>query len=212
METTAGRGRIADSILVKWGLICACALAGVAITPVAARAQIPSAAGVYTACIHVHKDKDHDEAEIKKLIDPADETCKKDEVMVTWNQKGQKGDTGPQGPAGPQGPTGAQGPAGANGSNGANGIAGYEIVQIDTNKENTDEEIGVATCTAGNRVLGGGSFVLNDTAVSGDAHFIITGDSSPFGNNAWRVRALRVPGGGPSPWHIRVFAICATVQ
>jgi hypothetical protein len=96
-----------------------------------ALAQIPSAAGVYTACVHL--DKDADEAKMVRLIDPAFEKCGKGESTVTWNEKGQKGDQGiqgpqgfpgPAGPAGPQGVTGAQGPKGDTGATGAQGAVG----------------------------------------------------------------------------------------
>ena len=96
-----------------------------------ALAQIPSAAGVYTACVHL--DKDSDEAKVGRLIDPALEKCRKGESTVTWNAQGQKGDQGvqgpqglpgPAGPAGPQASTGAQVPKVDPGATGAQGPVG----------------------------------------------------------------------------------------
>src|SRR5579862_2616469 len=96
-----------------------------------ALAQIPSAAGVYTACVRL--DKDSDEAKVVRLIDPAFEKCRRDESTVAWNAKGQKGDQGvqglqgfpgPAGPAGPQGATGAPGLKGDTGATGAQGSIG----------------------------------------------------------------------------------------
>jgi hypothetical protein len=135
---------------------------------------------------------------------------------------GPAGPTGVPGPAGPTGPqgltgaTGAQGPAGPNGPPGpAGSLAGYQIVSFDTEKLDTDEQIAVATCPAGTHILGGGSFIFNDTAVSGDYESVVLADSDPFANfpspgvDSWRVRAVRLPPGGfHSPWHMRIFAVC----
>lgn len=52
------------------------------------------------------------------------DTCKKNENLITWNEKGLKGDPGPQGPAGPQGAQGDPGPQGEPGERGPNGEAG----------------------------------------------------------------------------------------
>jgi microcystin-dependent protein len=102
------------------------ALFGAAISAVLvaspALAQIPSAAGVYTACLRL--DKDSDEAKVVRLIDPAVEKCKNNESTVTWNAKGPKGDQGAQGFAGPIGPAGAQGATGAQGPKGDAGATG----------------------------------------------------------------------------------------
>jgi hypothetical protein len=62
------------------------------------------------------------EAEDDVIDGEAGETCKSNELAISWNQKGVKGDkgdkgdtgdTGPQGPQGPQGVQGVQGPPGA---------------------------------------------------------------------------------------------------
>jgi len=97
-----------------------------------AEAQVPSAGGVFHACIRL--DRDGDEGKLARLV-AADEPCKRREQRITWNEKGPKGDTGatgatgavgPQGligPEGPQGPTGPQGPQGAPGA-AAPGVTG----------------------------------------------------------------------------------------
>jgi microcystin-dependent protein len=95
-----------------------------------ALAQIPSAGGVYTACVRL--DKDSDAARIARLIDPALEKCGKNEVMVTWNEKGQKGDPGVQGPQGGPGPAGPQGATGAPGPKGDTGSIGLQGPKGDT--------------------------------------------------------------------------------
>jgi hypothetical protein len=131
---------------------------------------------------------------------------------------GPAGPTGPTGPVGPQGPTGATGPEGPTGPQGpAGGLTGYEIVTSDTAMQNVDEQIGVATCPAGKRVLGGGAFIFNDaTPISGDQRLVVTGDSHPFPGfptatlDSWRVRAVRLPP-ATSSWHMRVHAVCALV-
>jgi hypothetical protein len=54
-------------------------------------------------------------------------TCKGDEIAITWNQHGPAGPAGPSGPpgvGGVQGPSGASGPAGSPGPSGPAGSAG----------------------------------------------------------------------------------------
>ncbi|HEX4931441.1 MAG TPA: hypothetical protein VFV62_12085, partial [Gaiellaceae bacterium] len=38
-----------------------------------------------------------------------DSSCKKNEIAISWNEQGPKGDPGPAGPAGPAGATGPKG-------------------------------------------------------------------------------------------------------
>ena len=64
--------------------------------------------------------------------------CKKGDLQINWNERGEQGlpgqagaqgpqgETGPQGPAGPQGETGQQGPAGPQGEQGPAGPQGPE--------------------------------------------------------------------------------------
>lgn len=64
--------------------------------------------------------------------------CKKGDLQIKWNERGEQGlpgqsgaqgpqgETGPQGPAGPQGETGPQGPAGPQGEQGPAGPQGPE--------------------------------------------------------------------------------------
>jgi len=60
-----------------------------------------------------------------RVIDAqAGETCRNNELAVSWNQKGAKGDTGPAGPPGAAGPTGPKGDAGATGPAGPAGATG----------------------------------------------------------------------------------------
>ena len=61
-----------------------------------------------------------------KMIDE-NQTCKSNEMKVSWNQVGPKGDTGatgPQGQQGDKGDTGAAGPQGPKGDKGDTGAAG----------------------------------------------------------------------------------------
>lgn len=138
------------------------------------------------------------------------EVCQNNETLLDPAALGLVGPQGPAGAAGPAGPTGPAGPAGP-----AGGVAGYEIVTSDTAMQNVDEQIGVATCPAGKRILGGGSFVFNDTTpISGDHSLVVTGESHPFPGfpsaslDSWRVRAVRLPP-AISSWHMRIFAVCA---
>jgi hypothetical protein len=69
-------------------------------------AQIPSPAGVYTACIRL----DGEAEKLVRLVAP-NEPCQRREQRVTWNAAGAEG---PEGPAGPQGPAGPRGLPGVN--------------------------------------------------------------------------------------------------
>ena len=67
------------------------------------------------------------QGQVRVIDHQAGVRCKGNEVHITWNEKGVKGDTGPAGPAGPQGPkgdTGATGPRGLRGFTGATGPKG----------------------------------------------------------------------------------------
>lgn len=97
-------------------------------TPV--EAQIPSATGVYTACIRL--DREGDEGRLARLV-AADEPCRRREQRVTWNEKGTKGDTGATGAAGAAGPPGTvgpEGPSGLLGPQGPQGPQGHRARQV----------------------------------------------------------------------------------
>jgi hypothetical protein len=59
-----------------------------------------------------------------RLIDPATDSCRRNETAISWNQTGPQGPEGPQGPTGPAGPQGPAGPAGPAGPQGPEGPAG----------------------------------------------------------------------------------------
>ena len=59
-----------------------------------------------------------------RLIDPAVESCRRNETPISWNQAGTPGPKGDPGPAGPQGPAGPAGPAGPQGAVGPAGATG----------------------------------------------------------------------------------------
>jgi hypothetical protein len=63
-----------------------------------------------------------------RVIDPAVESCRRNETPISWNQAGTPGPEGPQGPAGPAGPQGPAGPAGPAGPQGPAGPAGPTFV------------------------------------------------------------------------------------
>jgi hypothetical protein len=66
-----------------------------------------------------------------RLIDPAIDSCRRNEKPISWSQSGPpgpQGPTGPQGPAGPQGSQGPAGPAGPQGPQGPQGPAGPTFV------------------------------------------------------------------------------------
>ena len=81
-----------------------------------ATAAIPDANGAYRGCY----------AKVGgslRVIDPAREQCRSNEVLIAWNAVGQIGPRGPQGVPGPTGPTG---PTGAGGAIGPQGPIGPE--------------------------------------------------------------------------------------
>ena len=86
--------------------------------------------GTITACIH------NTDGNVR-IIDPSSRlrdlnSCKGDETRITFNRKGQQGDTGAQGPQGPQGAQGRQGPQGAPGPQGPAGTSpGPAAVTVD---------------------------------------------------------------------------------
>lgn len=88
----------------------------------AAYAMIPAPDGVISGCYDKHGNL--------RVIDPAQETCDRNETALRWNQSGPIGPrgipglTGPAGPGGPTGSQGATGPAGPVGATGAQGVAG----------------------------------------------------------------------------------------
>ena len=73
----------------------------------AAQAAIPASNGVISGCYD-------NKTGAVRIIDAAKTECKGSEKLITWNQKGLKGDTGATGATGPAGPAG---PAGACWSN-----------------------------------------------------------------------------------------------
>ncbi|MEH7075142.1 type VI secretion system tube protein Hcp [Neobacillus drentensis] len=61
-----------------------------------------------------------------KMVDE-NKACSNNEVKISWNQVGPKGDTGAPGPVGPQGPKGDTGATGATGPTGPQGPPGVSV-------------------------------------------------------------------------------------
>jgi hypothetical protein len=83
-----------------------------------AAAQIPSAGGVFYACVRI--DRDGDEGRLARLI-AANEACRRNETRIHWSEKG---------PQGLPGVPGTNGTNGANGTNGTNGIDGTSVTFV----------------------------------------------------------------------------------
>ena len=81
-------------------------------------AQTPN---VIRACV---KDKDNDGDGAMRRIIAANEVCKKNESLLTWNVTGVTGATGPTGATGAPGAPGATGSTGATGATGPIGATG----------------------------------------------------------------------------------------
>jgi hypothetical protein len=150
-------------------------------TPATAAAQIPSATGVYTACIRL--DRDGDEGRLARLIDPARERCKRNEAQVSWNEKGLKGDkgdkgfkgdTGDRGDKGATGDKGDQGSQGPQGPQGASGVVrAYGRLGPQTQFFAGDApKLLTAFCDPGDLVTGGGLFYW-EAGADKDQHVIL---------------------------------------
>jgi Collagen triple helix repeat (20 copies) len=96
-------------------------VAAILALPLSAPAQIPSAGGVFYACIKI--DRGSDGGNYARLV-AASEVCKSNEVRVSWNQAGTVGPSGPTGPTGPAGPVGPTGETGLTGLTGPAGPVG----------------------------------------------------------------------------------------
>ena len=84
-----------------------------------AYAAIPDGTGAYRGCYAKT-------GGALRVIDPAKEQCRSNEVLISWNAVGPAGPRGPQGDRGPAGPAGPAGAAGAAGGVGPVGPAGPE--------------------------------------------------------------------------------------
>jgi hypothetical protein len=89
-----------------------------------------------------------------RVIDPAVESCRRNETPISWNQagtpgpKGDKGDPGPPGPQGPVGPQGLPGPQGPAGPQGPQGPPGPPNPNADL-LDGTDSTALLLHCPAG---------------------------------------------------------------
>jgi hypothetical protein len=153
-----------------------------------------------------------------KADDPT-ETCKSpNHIELQWEVQGPEGPPGPQGPQGPIGPQGPVGPAGQQGEQGPTGPAGptgptgpegpagaAAFSGIEVVKESVlnpfiqNDEIVIAQCPAGKKVLGGGASV-NDAVGR-------IGSSRPHNNGtAWYVYVDLL---GANVANVSAWAICA---
>ena len=203
-----------------WGLrLAAVMIAGATLTSRPARAEgnrltiLPNEAEVIYACYVPGSGSLYR----IKATDPT-ETCKSPQhVELHWNVIGPQGPQGSQGPIGPvgvagaqgsQGPLGAAGPAGTAGSSGAQGstgpagIAGYEVVTVSVEHpfERFDEMV-VAHCPAGKKVIGGGYKV--DPMKGRVRH-----NNPDDGNDGWYVWIDNLALNTPT---VAAYAICANV-
>jgi Collagen triple helix repeat (20 copies) len=102
-----------ELLAAAMGALIATALAGGI-----AWASIPDAAGVIQGCYKVKG------GALRVIDTEKGQTCAAGEALLSWNQKGPKGDTGATGPAGAAGPKSDTGPAGPAGAAGAKGDPG----------------------------------------------------------------------------------------
>jgi hypothetical protein len=136
-----------------------------------------------------------------RVIDPSVETCKNNELALSWSQ------------------TGPQGAPGEPGADGAPGISGYEVVSRSQEHEaGFFAGGGFVTCPAGKVPLGGGAGVSDvdddDMSFSGSARvemdFPFTGDDGSVGWKASFRRNTEIA--SPAPFVATVYAVCAFVE
>lgn len=150
--------------------------------------------------------------QMRYVTDPAD--CLPSEAVISWNQQGLAGPTGPQGNQGPTGATGPQGDPGADGNDGvtgpqgpqgSSGISDIEMVFTTSPLDSAPFVAILLPCPSGKQVISGGFDILSP---GGGAIEIVT--SAPY-NFGWHVRARTSSNYQDQQWHLRAFALCATV-
>ena len=124
-----------------------------------------------------------------RVIDAeAGASCKTSEKTLAWNQ---------QGPHGPQG---------------SPGISGYEVAQGLSANDSSSPKQAFAQCPAGKRPIGGGAraFYLTSSGEFSVAELAISG-SNPAGPSLWVATAHEVIP-TTTPWLLRAYTICATIN
>lgn len=150
--------------MLKRSAVIATVSAGLLMAAGVSYASIPAVDGTIDGCYA-------SKGGALRIVD-ADDTCKSQELRVSWNRQGPQGEVGPQGPqgehgeqglqgiqgaSGPEGPAGPAGPAGPQGPAGpAGGVAGahnkFELGALDSTSPKGAE----VRCDAGEVALGGG--------------------------------------------------------
>lgn len=138
------------------------------------------------------------------------DSCRRWETPIEWNQTGPvgpaglqgiQGPEGPVGPEGPQGEPGQEGPAGPQGEPGPSGVTGWVVISDAFGIDAGDTEGVAVYCPDGKIVTGGGYRSLNDDVVVTDSTVAQFGEWQ----NAWWVRAVN-PSAGTATVH--VHAVC----
>jgi hypothetical protein len=179
-----------------------------------AYAAVPDANGVIHGCVKKNSGA-------LRVIDPAaGEACTSAENPLDFSQQGPAGTPGPAGPAGAAGaagPAGPAGPAGADGAAGpagAPGVSGYQIVRAATAPSAANSQLGVATCPAGKKAVGGGALPVLDTGISGIVDLVAVHAEFPLTvtntNDSWDVQAVETQPDNLTTWHLVVWAVCVT--
>jgi Collagen triple helix repeat (20 copies) len=125
-------------------------------------------------------------------------------------EPGPIGATGPQGPGGAAGSQGEPGPAGPQGPAGAPGVSGLERVLGGSANDSHSPKSAVATCPAGKKVIGTGSFVQG--AASGSAPNLLTDVAvlaTLVDSSVTHVQAIAAEEESTGAnWGITAYAIC----
>lgn len=163
-----------------------------------AYATIPDSGGVIHGCYQANNGQ-------LRLIDPqgsattAPQSCKNNELAVSWSQTGPTGSQGPIGPQGPKGDTGATGPQGPAGNPApAQTFSTYRVINGIGVGSFDDTSTTFVSCPFPDLLTGGGF----------DTHNVDIKASGPNGNNGWYVRAE----GGLFGGSVTVYAQCLHVH
>ncbi len=136
------------------------------------------------------------------IVMPTNDVCAKGLTPVHLPLSTATGPRGPQGPVGPTGPAGAAGSSGAAGAAGLNSVSGYsQITSTISSVAAGQQSFTIATCPAGETVIGGGG--LSDGRSS-----VVMLASWPISSTQWRVIFQNNSSGSADIW---ATAMCVTL-
>jgi len=156
----------------------------------AVQASIPDSQGVIHGCYFKGSSQLERLGSLRVIDTDRGQTCRSDELAISWKQSGATGATGPtgaRGPTGSRGPTGARGPTGMTGAKGPSGSTGPTGPTGPTVPSYVVGSTGGQTVPLGDFYIGVGGFSVNESAVTqivpvtGTLHNLYVHSSVSFG-------------------------------